>query len=73
MAGSEVGAECQLLEPVCLRVTVARNLSASWYHGSADVEVLGQLQEISVSQLSGCLNQCWSYSTSLFIQAEFSH
>ena len=45
---SELGSECQLLEPVCLHVAVARNLSASWYHGCADVELLGCLQEISV-------------------------
>jgi len=45
---AEIGSECQLLEPVCLHVTVARNLSASWYHGCADIEVLAHLQEISV-------------------------
>ena len=45
---SDIGSECQLLEPVCLHVTVARNLSASWYHGCADIELLGRLQEISV-------------------------
>jgi len=43
-----MGSECQLLEPVCLHVTVARNLSASWYHGCADIELFGHLQEISV-------------------------
>jgi len=57
MVDSEMSAECQLLKPVCLRVTVARNLSASWYHGCADIELCGQLQEISVDLFfcSGCL------------------
>jgi len=48
MMDSESGSECELLKPVCLRVAVARNLSASWYHGCADIELIGQLQEISV-------------------------
>ena len=48
MTDSEMGSECQLLEPVCLHVTVARNLSTSWYHGHADIELFGHLQEISV-------------------------
>jgi len=48
MTDAVLGSECQLLKPVCLRVTVERNLSASWYHGCADIELLGHLQEISV-------------------------
>jgi len=48
MTDSESSSECELLKPVCLRVAVARNLSASWYHGCADIELIGQLQEISV-------------------------
>jgi len=52
MIDSEMGPECQLLKPVCLRVAVARNLSASWYHGCADIEMHGQLQEISVDLFS---------------------
>jgi len=48
MKDSVMGSECQLLQPVCLRVAVTRNLSASWYHGRADIEVMGRLQEISV-------------------------
>jgi len=50
MTGSDVYSECQLLKPVCLRVAVTRNVSASWYHGCADVELLGQLQEIAVDR-----------------------
>jgi len=48
MTDAVLGSECQLLKPVCLRVTVERNLSASWYHGCADIELLGHLQEILV-------------------------
>jgi len=54
MANSIMGAECQLLKPVCLRVAVARNLSASWYHASADIELTGRLQEISVNIFICC-------------------
>jgi len=63
---SEIGSEYQLLEPVNLHVTVARNLSASWYHGRPDVELLGRLQEISVHLFFGCLNVWIGVVVSLF-------
>lgn len=63
---SEIGSEYQLLEPVNLHVTVARNLSASWYHGRPDVELLGRLQEISVHLFFGCFNVWIGVVVSLF-------
>jgi len=56
---SVMGSECQLLKPVCLRVTAARNLSASWYHGRADIELTGRLQEISVNIFPCCYLTTW--------------
>ena len=53
-----MSSECQLLEPVCLRVTVARNLSSSWYQGCADVELHGRLQEISVDDVCDLSRFC---------------
>ena len=47
-----VSAECTLLEPVSLQVSVARNLSASWYHGCPDIELSGRLHSLSVIRYS---------------------
>ena len=49
MLGTELQAECLLLEPVTLKTNINRNLSASWYHGHPDVEISGKLEKFAVS------------------------
>ena len=49
MLGSDMQAECLLLEPVTIKLEVIRNLAAAWYHGHPDVEVAGKLENFSVS------------------------
>ena len=48
MLGTEMLAECLLLEPVSLELSVVRNLSIQWYHKSAGVEIAGNLHHFSV-------------------------
>ena len=48
MLGMEMLAECMLLEPVSLELTVVRNLSIQWYHDSAAIEIAGKLDRFSV-------------------------
>ncbi len=56
MMGNEVQAECRLLDPVCLKLSISRNLAAGWYHGHPDVEISGKLDTLAVSgyQASHC-------------------
>jgi len=46
--GTEVTAECALLQPVSLDVKLTRNLSSTWYHGHPDVEFHARLHDFSV-------------------------
>ena len=52
MLGTDMRAECLLLEPVNITVNITRNLAASWYHGHPAVDICGNLESFSVSVLS---------------------
>ncbi|XP_063952525.1 intermembrane lipid transfer protein VPS13A-like isoform X3 [Lytechinus pictus] len=44
-----VKSEVPILHPMCLHVTLARNLSAAWYHGAPAIAVSGKLEAIQIS------------------------
>lgn len=45
----QVKAECLMLKPVTMELTVQRNLSSAWYHDVADLDIKGEIPAITVS------------------------
>nr|KAG5695914.1 hypothetical protein BaRGS_017352 [Batillaria attramentaria] len=51
--GRSVQAECQLLEPVTIALTMQRNLSAAWYHDKPDIDISGALEPLTTRGVCG--------------------
>ena len=49
MMGTDMQAECLILEPVNINLTLVRNLAAGWHHGHPDIDVAGHMQQFVVS------------------------
>ena len=50
-----VQAECLLLEPLTISLSMQRNLSAAWYHDNPDIELTGALEPLTVSLYSSVM------------------
>ena len=66
ISGKDITAEHDLLQPVSLQVSLVRNLSTSWYHGHANLELSGRLKSLSVRRIQII---CCSYM--IFRQQDF--
>lgn len=47
---TDISAECLILEPLTVSLQMRRNLSASWYHESPELELCGALEPLNVSK-----------------------
>ena len=53
-----VQAECLLVEPMTISLSMQRNLSAAWYHDKPDIELSGALEPLTVSLSAGLQCVC---------------
>ncbi|XP_025082320.1 vacuolar protein sorting-associated protein 13A-like isoform X2 [Pomacea canaliculata] len=50
---TDISAECLILEPLTVSLQMRRNLSASWYHESPELELCGALEPLNVRLSQG--------------------
>lgn len=45
-----ISAECLLIEPVTISLSICRNLAAAWYHEVPDIDISGKLKAVVVRE-----------------------